>query len=129
MSDKRVIYPVIVSEYHDDGDYFVATSPNIPGMVTQGDSLADVAYWSEDAIATMIAGEEYPEPQDPKDWKLKDNERVIYVSVNMSEWIKQHPTIVRRKISLPDYLNNWAKENNINVSKVATEALKQLAGI
>ncbi|MCF2622962.1 type II toxin-antitoxin system HicB family antitoxin [Ligilactobacillus salivarius] len=129
MSDKRVIYPVIVGEYHDDGDYFVATSPNIPGMVTQGDSLADVAYWAEDAIATMIAGEEYPEPQDPKDWKLKDNERVIYVSVNMAEWIKQHPTIVRRNISLPDYLNNWAKENNINVSKVTTEALKQLAGI
>lgn len=47
----------------------------------------------------------------------------------MAEWIKQHPTIVRRNISLPDYLNNWAKENNINVSKVTTEALKQLAGI
>lgn len=129
MRDKRLIYPVIISEYHDDGHYFVATSPNIPGMVTQGDSLADVAYWAEDAIATMIADEEYPEPQDPKDWELKENERVIFVSVNMSQWLKQHPTTVRRNISIPDYLNIWAKENNINVSKVTTEALKQMANI
>lgn len=129
MRDKRLIYPVIISEYHDDGHYFVATSPNIPGMVTQGDSLADVAYWAEDAIATMIADEEYPEPQDPKDWELKENERVIFVSVNMSQWLKQHPTTVRRNISIPEYLNIWAKENNINVSKVTTEALKQMANI
>ncbi len=88
MTGKRIVYPIIVSEYDDDGHYFVATSPNIPGMVTQGDTLSEVAYWAEDAIATMIAGEDYPTPQDPTDWPLKENERVIFISVNMVQWLK-----------------------------------------
>lgn len=88
MTGKGIVYPIIVGEYDDDGHYFVATSPNIPGMVTQGDTLSEVAYWAEDAIATMIAGEDYPTPQDPTDWPLKENERVIFISVNMVQWLK-----------------------------------------
>lgn len=105
MTGKRIVYPIIVSEYDDDGHYFVATSPNIPGMVTQGDTLSDVVYWAEDAIATMIAGEEYP-PQDPTDWPLKKNERVVFVSVNMVQWLKKHSKTVRKNITIPDYLND-----------------------
>lgn len=88
MTGKGIVYPIIVSESDDDGHYFVATSPNISGMVTQGDTLSEVAYWAEDAIATMIAGEDYSTPQDPTDWPLKENERVIFISVNMVQWLK-----------------------------------------
>lgn len=123
MKNKRLVYPIIVSEYNDDGHYFVATSPNIPGMVTQGETLSEVA------IATMIAGEDYPTPQDPTDWSLKQNERVIFVSVNMSQWLKRHSKTVRKNITIPDYLNDWAVENNVNVSRVTTEALMKLADI
>ena len=42
---RNLIYPVIISEYHDDGHYYVATSPNIPGMVTQGDTFSDLDKW------------------------------------------------------------------------------------
>lgn len=129
MKNKRLVYPIIVSEYDDDGHYFVATSPNIPGMVTQGDTLSDVVYWAEDAIATMIAGEEYPTPQDPTDWPLKKNERVVFVSVNMVQWLKKHSKTVRKNITIPDYLNDWAVENNVNVSRITTEALMELADI
>lgn len=129
MTGKRIVYPIIVSEYDDDGHYFVATSPNIPGMVTQGDTLSDVVYWAEDAIATMIAGEEYPTPQDPTDWPLKKNERVVFVSVNMVQWLKKHSKTVRKNITIPDYLNDWAVENNVNVSRITTEALMELADI
>ncbi len=129
MKNKRLVYPIIVSEYDDDGHYFVATSPNIPGMVTQGDTLSDVVYWAEDAIATMIAGEEYPTPKDPTDWPLKKNERVVFVSVNMVQWLKKHSKTVRKNITIPDYLNDWAVENNVNVSRITTEALMELADI
>jgi hypothetical protein len=35
-------------------------------MVTQGGT-------AEEAIAIMLDGTEYPEPQDPSDWEVKDN--------------------------------------------------------
>lgn len=83
---KKLVYPVIVSEFNDDGHYFVATSPNIPGMVTQGDSLADVQLHARDAIETMLEDEHrYPEVVDTKDWTLKDNEQIVYVTVDFDQ--------------------------------------------
>lgn len=76
---KQLMYPVIITEFNDeDGHYFVATSPNIPGMVTQGATFVEAAYWSKDAIVTMLDGEKiYPKPQDHDNWTLNKNDRVI----------------------------------------------------
>lgn len=128
--DQRIVYPVIIKEYNDgDGHYFVATSPNIKGMVTQGSTLNEAAYFSEDAIATMISDEKnYPAPMDPTEWKLAEDEKVVFVSVNMTQWLKKHGKTVRKNITIPEDLNNWAKENNINVSRVTTDALRALQG-
>lgn len=79
----KLTYPAIISEYDDDGHYFVVTSPNIQGMVTQGDTLSDAEYRAKDALATMLEGEtEFPQVQDPVEWNLKDNQRVIYISID-----------------------------------------------
>ena len=123
--EKRLVYPIIATEYNDeDGHYFVGTSPNIKGMVTQGDSMADLAYQAEDAIATMLDGEKYPEPQDASKWELEANQKVIYISVDMEKWLKQNTQTVRRTITVPQYLNDLAKERKLNVSRIATDALK-----
>lgn len=83
---KQMMYPIIAAEYDDeDGHYFVATSPNIPGMVTQGATLTDLREQADDAIATMLEGEVIPEPQDPSAWTLAANERVVYVTVSLRD--------------------------------------------
>jgi len=127
--EKRLVYPIIATEFNDDGHYYVATSPNINGMVTQGDTLADLAYQAEDAIATMLDGETYPEPQDPSEWKLDSNQRIIYISVDMDKWLKKNTQTVRRTITVPQYLNDLAKERKVNVSRIATDALKAELGV
>ncbi|WP_235018479.1 type II toxin-antitoxin system HicB family antitoxin [Pediococcus acidilactici] len=120
------MYPVIISEYNDDGHYYVVTSPNIKGMVTQGDTLEDAVYWAEDAIGTMLDGEKsYPKVQDPSNWKLNKNDRLVYITVDMSKWLKKNSKTVKKTITVPEYLNEMAKEQNINVSRVASEALKR----
>lgn len=126
--DQRIVYPVIAREYNDeDGHYFVITTPNIPGVVTQGDTLDQAALNAEDAIATMIADKkDYPKPQNPLNWKLRENERIIYVSVNMTQWQKKYGRTVRKSITIPAYLADWAKSNHVNVSRVASDALRGL---
>ncbi len=75
----------------------------------------------------MISDEKnYPEPMDPTEWELTENEKVVFVSVNMTQWLKKHGKTVRKNITIPEDLNNWAKENNINVSRVTTDALRAL---
>ncbi|MGR3915961.1 hypothetical protein [Pediococcus acidilactici] len=58
-------------------------------MVTQGDTFEDAVYWAEDAIGTMLDGEKsYPKVQDPSNWKLNKNDRLVYITVDMSKWLK-----------------------------------------
>lgn len=124
MKDK-LTYPIIAQENNDeDGHYFVGFSPNVPGMVTQGDTLVELVDNAEDAIATMLDGEAYPEVQNPKKWHLQDNESVVYITVNMAAWIGRNSKKVKRSITVPEYLNEMAKERKINVSRVTTDALE-----
>lgn len=128
MKKDILIYPVIMTECNDEsGHYYGVTSPNIKGMVTDGVTMQEAVLHAEDAIATMISDmAEYPEVQDPTTWELKDNESVMWVTVNMAKWLNQYGKTVRRNISIPEGLNNWAKENKINVSQVTAKALREL---
>ena len=127
---RNLIYPVIISEYHDDGHYYVATSPNIPGMVTQGDTFSDATYWAEDAIATMLDGQaSYPKVQEPRSWDLKSNDRLVYITVDLDKWLHKNSKTIKKTITVPEYLSVMAKEQNINVSQLTTKALKAELGI
>ena len=127
MEQVILSYPVILTEYNDEsGHYFVVTSPNIQGLVADGNSIAEALENASDAIATAIDDEEYPKVQDPKKWKLEDNQQTSWVNVNMSKWQARYGKTVRRNVTIPERLNDWAKENSINVSKVVTQALMQM---
>jgi len=124
---NKLVYPIIAQENNDeDGHYYVGYSPNIPGMVTQANSLVELASNAEDAIATMLDGEKYPEVQDPKTWHLQENESALYVSVDMDAWAGKNTKKVRRSITVPEYLNDMAKKRKINVSRLATDALEDI---
>ena len=126
MKPVILAYPVILTEYNDDGHYDVVTSPNIQGLVTDGNTIAEALVNAEDAIETMLDGSDHPKVQNPKQWQLKGNQQISWVTVNRTKWQNQHSKRVRRNISIPAYLSKWAKDNQINVSKVITEALKDM---
>lgn len=124
---NKVLYPVIAKEYNDDGHYFVVTSPNVQGMIVEGDTLEeaieeasfDIADWFE------VKGK-IERVADPLKWHLEKDEKLVYVPVNLTNFYKKYGKTVRKNISVPEYLANWAKENKINVSRVASDALKAL---
>jgi predicted RNase H-like HicB family nuclease len=130
--DRLLIYPTIFTENNDeDGHYFTVTSPNIEGMITEGDTREKAAIEAVDAIATMLDGEvNYPEVQDPNNWHLELNESIVYITVNMTQWYVEKARVlktktVRRTITLPEYINDLAKERGLNVSRIASEALEK----
>ena len=128
MMKDILVYPVVITECNDEsGHYYGVTSPNIKGMVTDGATIQEAAIHAEDAIATMISDmAKYPEAQDTTKWDLKDNESIMWVTVNMAKWLNQYGKTVRRNISIPEGLNNWAKANKINVSQVTANALREM---
>jgi post-segregation antitoxin (ccd killing protein) len=127
MAENRLIYPVIITEVNDeDGHYFVGEQPDTHAL-TQGESVADTAFWMEDAIATMLEGEKsYPAAKAIDLSTLEKNQIVVYVSVDMRAWMASTSKTIKKTITVPKYVSDLAKERGINVSKVATEALEEL---
>ena len=125
---KQALYPVIAKEYNDeDGHYFVITSPNIQGMVVEGETLDEAVEEASYDIADWFEAKgKVEEFQDPSIWELTDNEKVVYVPVSLDNFYVKYGQSVRKNISIPEYLADWAKENKINVSRVAADALRSL---
>lgn len=127
MKQEILTYPIILAEKNDDsGHYYVVSSPNIQGLVTDGNTITEALFNAKDAMATILEGEDYPEPQDPTQWKLQKNEQTSWVTVNMTEWKNKYSKKVRKNITIPKTLSDWAKRNGINISKVTTEALEEM---
>lgn len=77
---KDLKYPVILTEYNDEsGHYYVVTSPNLQGLVTYGETVRKALHNAQDAILCLLDGEEYPEVQNPHDWKLEDKQEIFWV--------------------------------------------------
>lgn len=82
MKQEIIRYPTIFSERNDeDGHYFVVTSPNIPGMVTQGDDFNMAVEQATDALWTMLEDTVFPEVMDPEEWVLSTSDQVVYIPV------------------------------------------------
>ena len=92
MKKDTIKYPVILTEYNDEsGHYYVVTSPNIKGMVTDGQTIPEALNNAKDALATMLANEEeYPAVQDPSTWDLEKGQQTSWVSVNMARWLDKN---------------------------------------
>ena len=91
MKQDIVTYPVLLTEYNEEsGHYFVVSSPNIQGMVTDGESIAEALENAKDALATILANmSKRPEVQDPRKWKLSKDQQTSWVSVNLTRWLNK----------------------------------------
>lgn len=122
MKKDMVIYPAIFSK---DGDYIFVQVPDLQGGFTQGTNTLDAVSMAEDLIGNLLEDKtEYPKPSDPEDFKLKDGESLVYISVDLAEFRIKYSRTVRKNVTIPEYLNAIAKERKINVSQVLTEALR-----
>ncbi|MFD0897722.1 type II toxin-antitoxin system HicB family antitoxin [Loigolactobacillus binensis] len=127
MSKNILVYPVILSK---DGDYIFVQVPDIAGGFTQGNDLKDAIVMAEDLIGNLLADVSvYPKASAPADIKLATDEQLVYVSVDIDAFRRKYGKLVRKNITIPEYLNRLAKDQKINVSQVATAALKVKLGI
>ncbi|SJX70484.1 Phage-related protein [Weissella confusa] len=131
MTTKNTLlfYPTIFLT-EDDGQITVRV-PDV-GVATMGADYQDAIAMAQEAVGLALEEEtSYPDPSTPLDvtleeWEAPENVQVMIVAYDLAEYRRHVSKTVRRNISIPEYLNNIAKKNNINVSKVATEALEQI---
>ena len=99
---------------------------------TEGKDLADAIDMSADAIGVLgitleDEGRSIPEPTPISEVKTENSGDIVtLVSGDFAEYRRKNDTrAVRRNVSLPAWLDEAAREAEINVSAILAAALKQ----
>lgn len=122
----KAAYPIVMSR---GAKFIVVFVPDF-NINTQGTDYADAMEMARDAIGLMGIdmeddGDAIPMPTELDAVKSDDKSVVTLVDVDFDEYRKRNSTkAVRRNVSLPEWLDNMAKEADINVSAVLAKALR-----
>lgn len=109
------IYPAVYSVQNGIVELLI---PDFPGMLIEGENLVKA---TEKAEKQITAQGNLPEPSVMNNNHLVEGEHIIMLPIN--ECAGKSTKRIRRNVTIPQYLNDWAKQTGINVSQILTEAL------
>lgn len=131
-----LVYPAVFYKCIDEDGYFI-TFPDFEGA-SQADTENECIYMAQDFIGInlyymLIDKEDFPKPTSIKDVVIEDDgytnieeSFVSLVGIDVYKYAKEiGKETVRKNITIPSYLNELGKNNNINFSQLLTEALER----
>ena len=132
MKRDYYMYPAIF-DYANDG--ISISFPNLPGCFSCADSDQEAMHMAKDAMRLHLFGLEkdnndIPEPSMLNKIHIEANQKVVLIEVHMPvirEAIENYS--VKKTLSVPQWLNRIAEQNNINFSQVLQAALKERLGL
>ena len=126
----KLIYPAIFTPCLEKEGYTVVV-PDLPGCVTEGDSLLNAIDMGVDAASGWILGEledgnNIPAASSHKDITCDESSFVNLLGLDMDAYAEKYgQKAVRKNITIPAWLNTYGEKKNINFSKMLTDALLQ----
>lgn len=118
------IYPAII---HEEEGYRIEF-PDLEGCQTCGQTLEEAMASAQETLGLYLVnlaenGQAIPAPSNIASI-LADNGQTTYISTNMDAY-RRDTRAVKKMLSLPSWLAKAAEENNISLSKVLQDALKE----
>ncbi|MBR3280611.1 MAG: type II toxin-antitoxin system HicB family antitoxin [Clostridia bacterium] len=126
MMKSKIVYPAIFTYNKKDKCYEVDFIDF--DCSTFGKDLNEAFFMAEEALGLYFENEiEYPEmTEDINNIKVKSNQFVTFIGVDMLDYYKKHSNkAVKKTLTIPEWLNILAENENINFSQVLQEALKE----
>lgn len=127
----KYVYPAI---FTSEGGKILVSVPDLPGLHTFGDNMADALFMTQDAIEMWLwDAENKAEPIPPassqkKIAKLcKSPEQVVsIVAADTDEYRRQNDTrSIKKTLSIPAWLNHQAEKANAPFSQILQQGLKE----
>lgn len=120
------VYPSIIHP-EEDGGYWIEF-PDLEGCQTQGDTMEELMAMAQEALGLYLASLmerslELPAPSDIKSIEA-DGCQTTYVVVDIDNY-RRDTRAVKKMVSIPAWLAQEATENNVSLSKVLQDALKE----
>lgn len=127
----KLVYPAVFSPCLEKSGYTV-TVPDLPGCVTEGDSLADAILMAEDAASGWVLdeleeGNPAPKASAPESIALEAGEFISLLALDMDSYAEKYgEKAVRKNLTIPAWLNTFAEKQHVNFSQVLTDALSAM---
>ncbi|GHU79338.1 HicB family protein [Clostridia bacterium] len=129
----KYVYPAI---FTPDAPGYRVRVPDLPGLITYGDSLADALYMAQDAASMWLWDAEnkrdaipgasaaaQPSADEPQAF-------VNYVAADTDAYRRQHDArAIKKTLTIPAWLNAQAEQRNAPFSQILQEGLKAYLGI
>lgn len=127
---KIYFYPAIFQVEADGYSVFV---PDIPGCMTQGDTMEEALAMVQEAIGLMledVAPTDYPAASLPQDLVLEKDQFPLMVPFDKLAYDKRYNAkAVKKTLSVPKWLDTLATEHNVNFSNILQNALMRELGV
>ena len=124
---SKHFYPAVFTK--EETGYSVRF-PDLEGCLTEGDTIEEAYDMAAEAMGLYLKQSEgvfsFPKAQDVNNIKISANETVVLIEFDELEYMKKHNSrAVKKTLSIPQWLNTLAEQNNVNFSQVLQNALKQ----
>ena len=127
----KLVYPAVFRPCEEKEGYTV-TVPDLPGCVTEGDTLASAILMAEDAASGWVLdeleeGNIAPAASPMEAVCVKPGEFVNLLVLDMDAYAEKYGgKAVRKNLTIPAWLNTFAEKHQVNFSQVLTDALTPL---
>ena len=128
MKKDYYMYPAIFC-YDKDG---ISNSfPDLAGCISCASTDEEALYMAKDALGLYLVcaeedGDVLPVASKLNEITLKSNERAVLVEVNMPLFrLTVENSAVKKTLTIPKWLNDFAEKNKVNFSQVLQHALKE----
>ena len=135
-----LIYPAIFHKTIEGG--YIVAFPDFNDGATEGQTLEQAMEMAEDYIGTylyddFIKGKELPKasdinkisieiPEDEKEFYIEGESFKTLVSLDTIKYVNEcKSATVRKNVTIPSWLNEMGKNNNLNFSNLLQEAIKK----
>ncbi len=127
----KLVYPAVFRPCEGKEGYTVVV-PDLPGCVTEGDTLADAILMAEDAASGWVLdeledGNTAPTASQIEDIHKEQGEFVNLLVLDMDTYAEKYGSkAVRKNLTIPAWLNTFAENHQVNFSQVLTDALTSM---
>jgi len=130
----KYVFPALFETEEGIAGYTVSF-PDLPGCITEGDTIEEALYMAKEALGLHLYGMEedgdiIPTPSDPS--MLTPVEGEFYTLIEVRTGLirdKQLNRSVTKNVTLPRWLEIEASKAELNYSQILQHALKEQLGI
>ncbi len=129
---ENYMYPVKLKETQEG---CLVTVPDFPGQMTAAGSEEEAILAAQELLALCISSNEDMGGQNPEPSRLdqivtEEGEKLVYVHLWMPYFRQIQKVIyVKKTLTIPKWLDEMAKEKNVNFSAILVKGLKAELGI